>query len=281
MSAEDLYSKAKDLYGDGNDIDEDKARRIIEYADDAIREFGNTNQEKKVELRRWKTEAEAVLPPGTLEELRKRAEGELLKRSFPRNKLPRIVLLALVALIVIIVGALALKKEFTTNKSGPTKIYPSPTPEQGGAKLSCKIDKLVLGQIPGTKFAQIFVVLSVLNGGAPSIAENYKISIKGNDIQVKDIGAKVSNTPGGVEYTVTPVDRSSKVIFRRQDSLVERTGVPIQPGAKVEGWLRFEVEMPEATPEFISRPGITYTVSFNDVADRTCSAEYVTPEQAK
>lgn len=110
MSAEDLYSKVKKLYGDGNDLDEDKARHIIEYADDAIKEFGNTNQKKKVQLRKWKAQAEAILPPSTIEELRKRAEGELLKRTFPQNMALRATLYALVALLVLILGFLAIKK---------------------------------------------------------------------------------------------------------------------------------------------------------------------------
>src|SRR5437588_10037234 len=78
-----LYEKVRALMQ--STLDENNARIIAESADDAINEFGNTNQEKKVELRKWKAQAELVLPPSTIEELRKRAEGQLLKKSYPKN----------------------------------------------------------------------------------------------------------------------------------------------------------------------------------------------------
>jgi hypothetical protein len=276
VSAEDLYSKVKNLYGDGNDIDEEKARHIIEYADDAIKEFGNTNQQKKVQLRKWKAQAEAVLPPGTIEELRKRAEGELLKRTFPRNVTLRASLLSLVILLVLISGILAIKKG-VSEQVGTANAIPSPSPEQIGAKLSCNIDKLTIGEIPGTKFPQVFVQLSVPNAGTPSLAGNYRLYIKGEGLDVKDI----KNTGAADEYMLTLADKSAKVPFRRQDSLAEKTIEPVKQGAKAEGWLRFNIEIEGVPPTFFSRPGIHYTVSLDDVAGKTCSADYTTREHTK
>jgi hypothetical protein len=109
--AEQLYNKVKELIQNTKPLNEYTARIIVESSDDAIKEFGNTNQEKKVELRQWKAQAELVLPPSTIEELRKRAEGELIKRSYPKNAILRNVLLALVVLFVIVLGLFAIKKE--------------------------------------------------------------------------------------------------------------------------------------------------------------------------
>lgn len=125
--SEKLYERVKSLYQNTNPLDKDTARHIIELADDAIKEFGSTNQEKKVELRQWKAQAELVLPPATVEELRKRAEGQLLKKSYPQNVILRKTLLWIIVLVIFGGGVLALRKTFL-GQSGQAKIEPSPTP---------------------------------------------------------------------------------------------------------------------------------------------------------
>ncbi len=110
--ANQLYDKVKNLIQKSTALNENDARIIVESADDAIREFGNTKQEKKVELRKWKAEAEMVLPPNTLEALRNRAEERFLKKSYPKSKAMRSILLTLVIGIVIVLGLLSLKKIF-------------------------------------------------------------------------------------------------------------------------------------------------------------------------
>lgn len=106
----------------------DKAKLLIEKADDAIKEFGNTNQERKVQLRKWKAQAELVLPPSTIDDLRKRAEGELLKRSYPRNPVLRKLLLAGVALTVIVLGALVIKQQLVKQDNTPSTEYSAQMP---------------------------------------------------------------------------------------------------------------------------------------------------------
>jgi hypothetical protein len=128
IHANQLYDKVKSLIQNSQALDEDAARIIIESADDAIEEFGSTNQEKKVELREWKGQAELVLPPGTIEELRKRAEGEFLKKSYPRNVILRNILLATIILVLIIGGVLALRQALSG--SSEIKLKPTPSPVQ-------------------------------------------------------------------------------------------------------------------------------------------------------
>jgi hypothetical protein len=122
-----LYDKAKGLIEDTQPLDQETARLIVELADDAIKDFGTTNHEKKVELRRWKAQAELVLPPSTIEELRKRAEGQLLKRSYPKKVVLRNAMLALVALGIVIFSLVALWRALSKS-SGMTKADPSPSP---------------------------------------------------------------------------------------------------------------------------------------------------------
>src|SRR5438105_3767313 len=65
---ERLYEEVKTLVESYEPLDLDKAKLLIEKADDAIKEFGNTNQERKVQLRKWKAQAELVLPPSTIDD---------------------------------------------------------------------------------------------------------------------------------------------------------------------------------------------------------------------
>lgn len=122
--AEHLYQKVKSLYQDTKPLDENTARIIVESADDAIKEFGNTNQEKKAELRQIKERAEEFLPPKTLEELRKRAEGKALKTLHPKNSVLRNALYAVIVLIIIASSLLVLRQTFSgyyeVAKVGPT-----------------------------------------------------------------------------------------------------------------------------------------------------------------
>jgi hypothetical protein len=108
--ANQLYDKAQSLIQNLSALDENTARIVVESADDAIKEFGSTNQEKKVQLREWKAKAELVLPPGTIQELRKRAERELLKKSYPKSTRMRNVVLAVVGVAVILLGLWSLMK---------------------------------------------------------------------------------------------------------------------------------------------------------------------------
>jgi len=93
VNANQLYEKVKALVQATNPLSAETARLIVETSDDAIEEFGNTNQDKKLELRAWKAEAEAVLPPLTIEELKDRAEAQILAKGYPTRKLPRKILL--------------------------------------------------------------------------------------------------------------------------------------------------------------------------------------------
>lgn len=109
-NAEQLYNKVKSLIQDKNPLDEHTARIIVESADDAIKEFGHTNQEKKIELRRIKSEAEEALPAATVEELRKRAEGMALKVVHTKSKSARNILYAVIILAIVISAFLGIKQ---------------------------------------------------------------------------------------------------------------------------------------------------------------------------
>jgi hypothetical protein len=115
LYANQLHEKVKELIARAKSLDQDTAKLIIELSDDAIKEYGNTNQKKKIELRQWKAQAELVLPPNTIEELRKRAEGRVLQTTFPETKLLRNTLLWAIGLIIIAGIVIGIYKGFLAN----------------------------------------------------------------------------------------------------------------------------------------------------------------------
>jgi hypothetical protein len=142
---------------------------------------------------------------------------------------------------------------------------------QNVPQLSCHIDRVVIGEGSDTKLTQVFVLLTVQNAGDPSIAENYRLHIKASDFEYSAGPAKIPK-----EYTLTPADKTPKITFLQQESIVEKTGKPVERGGQEQGWLRFTMQAQEVTPEFIRRPGIKYTVSLVDISGKICSADHVT-----
>lgn len=99
--ANELYEQVKKLTQDWNNVDDDGARKVIELAEDAIKEFGSTNQDKKVELRKIRAEAEKRLPPGTFEELKKRGESHLLQKYLKNKQLRKYLPVIVIFFIVV------------------------------------------------------------------------------------------------------------------------------------------------------------------------------------
>ena len=98
--ADYLYVQVLELCQDWRSVDLEKARLIIERATDAIASFGKTNHEKKVQLKEIIEKAEQVIPPDSIESLKKRAEKFILKFIYPKSRRLRNVLVAGVGAIL-------------------------------------------------------------------------------------------------------------------------------------------------------------------------------------
>jgi hypothetical protein len=163
-------------------LDVETARLLIEKADDAIREFGNTNQEKKVQLRKWKDDAELVLPPQTIDDLRKRAEGQILKKSYPKSARTRNILLVLVGAGVILLGLWSLRNVIGVRR----ELRSQPN---GAAKLpELVLEFINSGKTPITLQRRGDLVLWLPQGisdGVRSIPGKYEILPAGNDAQLQ------------------------------------------------------------------------------------------------
>ena len=129
----ELYNQAKTL-SEKQPLDEETALLIIEAADDAIKQFGNTNQSRKVELKKLKAKAELIVAPKSLDELKKRAEGFYLNRFYPRNHKARVILFGVVGLFFIAGVLLSLRQKLfpdppatASNANATTTVNPSPT----------------------------------------------------------------------------------------------------------------------------------------------------------
>lgn len=100
-NALELYGQAKAISQHVKPLSAQKASVLIVIARDAIKEFGSTNQEKKDELEKLISEAEHVLPPKTIEELRKRAEGHVLEKAYPKKPILRKAVLTIIGLAIV------------------------------------------------------------------------------------------------------------------------------------------------------------------------------------
>jgi len=109
--AMELYDQVKHL-SQNTPPDRETAKLIIELTDDAIHEFGSTNQRLRVQLKSWRNQAAEVLPPSNVKDLIERAEGRLLDRFFPKNRLLRGGLIWVVAFGTIAVATFALYERF-------------------------------------------------------------------------------------------------------------------------------------------------------------------------
>jgi hypothetical protein len=102
LSANKLYDQVISMSKDWETVDEVKAKLIIEYSKDAIDEFGKTNQDKKVELRKIIEKAEHVISPDSIDTFKKRAEKSVLKFVYPKNKKLRNIMLLLLGIIILL-----------------------------------------------------------------------------------------------------------------------------------------------------------------------------------
>jgi|GEM_PF-3574462 len=125
LHANELYEKVKSLVDEPNAADPATARLIVETADDAINEFGNTNQSKKLDLRKWKATAAEALPPGTFKEFGERGQGVLLARFYPKSNRARKVLLYLIGTAILISISVGIYTQFDRQGTKP--------PEKGGS----------------------------------------------------------------------------------------------------------------------------------------------------
>ena len=122
-NANQLYDQATTLFSNTEPLNEQKAKLLIELTDDALKEFGNTNAEKKVKLKEIRAVAESVLPPSTIDELKKRAEGQFLK-NYPMNRVLQKILLTSIAIVIVAIPIAAFVRSLTSSINDVTAQNP-------------------------------------------------------------------------------------------------------------------------------------------------------------
>ncbi len=100
LQADILYGKIQKLNEDWNSPDASEAKLIKEYAVDAIKLYGETNQKKKLELKAIVEKTEEVIPPENLKQLKDKSEKYGLQKiyswlPFRKNFLYIVILIVL------------------------------------------------------------------------------------------------------------------------------------------------------------------------------------------
>jgi hypothetical protein len=139
--------------------------------------------------------------------------------------------------------------------------------EQNKPKFEGSIDWLVMGDSPDINSAQVFVVLTVRNTGAPSIVEgDWKLTIRFGDSV----------------YTASPIfipdgyklqgQHSEVARFTRDMAFEDKAAKPVDRGSKITGWLRYpfqDIKMAE-----LNRIGTTLELGFTDILKEPYIAKF-------
>lgn len=127
------------------------------------------------------------------------------------------------------------------------------------------IDQKVAGFSPELNSTQVFLIVSVINLGTPSIAQGWHLTV---ECRGHTLGPFVPwFIPEGLRVNR---DSGASVIFRRADALYDKVMVPIPQGGLVRGWIRFVV--PGSESDNLRRAS-RWRLRFEDVTGREVIAE--------
>jgi hypothetical protein len=128
--------------------------------------------------------------------------------------------------------------------------------------LTGEIERTIVGPKMGTRDSEIFVEMGVANRcQTPSGADIYTLSIDSDARSVKTEQALIP-----IELTLfDPATGAPILKFYAYQALYKKTEKPIEPGAKIDGWLAFRAH--DVTPDQILAKGVEYTISFFDPAN--------------
>ena len=119
--------------------------------------------------------------------------------------------------------------------------------------------------------ARVLVVASIANTGPPTAVVNYRLRVEppSGDESLPLIPVPIPESLNTIYQTGTPQ------IFTASDSLSRRTAEPLAKGAKVSGVLGFGSAT--ASPYELTRMGMQYVLTFEDVVGRVSEVEQTWP----
>ncbi len=136
-------------------------------------------------------------------------------------------------------------------------------------KLVGNFEQIVTGDSPEPKATQAFILFTVRNHAAPSIAEGWRLKVTGP-------GTNIELPPTTIPDSFTLSDSRTgkpKLRFHGKQALYEKAIEPIPRGGLVRGWLRFVFE--GVDQDRIRAPGTRWSLSFADVTGKHYESDYV------
>lgn len=137
-------------------------------------------------------------------------------------------------------------------------IYKFPLWLEDQPSLSGQIHYVYAYDIPDHNHTEIWMQMTVVNQGMPTIAEGWRLHFKSRARNVDNI-LFVSIPP---EFTLKVPSENKQIVFHGRESLAEKGMQLIEQGRAVRGWLRFQV--PGNIAREVFTPGTTFDVSFRD-----------------
>jgi hypothetical protein len=137
-------------------------------------------------------------------------------------------------------------------------------------RLSGSIEQVIFGYDHEVKRTIALMMVSVKNLGAPSIAQGFHLSLVLPDKTHREYMPFF--IPEGYKLTDTGPPTERVLTFKRSMALEDRTSLPIQSGALVRGWVKFELTDVQEDVFGNSKRRIL----FRDILDRECVATDIT-----
>lgn len=138
------------------------------------------------------------------------------------------------------------------------------------------IDAWIIGSMEH-KAAHIMILLSISNSGAPSIAEEWTLSIDNDKIHISGIIPTII-TDDLILYRGSWKEQEILAKFNQSDAIYDKALVPILKGARLRGWLRFEVNQVQYKDII---PGTNLTIHFKDYLNTSYSANTIVKNGGK
>lgn len=133
-------------------------------------------------------------------------------------------------------------------------------------KLSGEVEEIISGDSPEQKAANVFVLISLTNGGAPSIADGFSAEVDAGTLHLQEQPTWIN-----AGYTLLGADKKVVAKFQEQDNIGTKVNTPIPQGGRVRGWLRY-VFNGVASMQVRPGTGVRWTITFKDYLNREYKA---------
>jgi MinD-like ATPase involved in chromosome partitioning or flagellar assembly len=194
--------------------------------------------------------------------LRERLSPLATKRRIRTDLLTSLILLAVAGTVFSIIFGVGLRRE----QQDSVRLQQEVAGLKQQLPLHSKIEQVEISKNPDGN-TEIFMLLSIKNYGTPTTAHNYSLSINHPYSRSFEFNGPPQELTGSFRAA------NSERAARPEDSIQKKTEQAIGTDAKVSGWLKFVLPLPDLE-RYLEQPGMRYVITFKDDAGKTYETVY-------